>query len=46
MRAEAVELRARNRLLRPAWPPAGNSGSQHITEAVGGEPRSSGGSSD
>jgi hypothetical protein len=45
MRAEAVELRARNRLLRPTWPPAGNSG-QRILGTVGPDPRSSGGSPD
>jgi hypothetical protein len=32
MRAEAAELRARNRLLRPTWPPASNSGLQPIQE--------------
>jgi hypothetical protein len=40
MRAEAAELRSRNRLLRPAWPPASNGAIQPIQETVGTDRRS------
>jgi hypothetical protein len=43
MRAEAAEIRARNRLLRQPRPPASNTG-QRIQEMAGGEKRSPAGS--